>query len=236
MRPLTAFRYPIAIAILTMAAFAAGDTLEIKAPDSVAVGEMVVIPIEGAAPEWLHEMEVFHFPTDGAMCLKGRALDPDAPPRIIFHATKPGQYQLAVATKDADGKLVTAKVVVNVGGEPDPDPDPDPPQSPLSVKVTKWVADTVPAASRSKASDLAKVYREASTSITTGRLATIDDAVAFVLAGSREAIGKDREAWLLWAAAVKAELESLWDAGKLKEVKSHVEVFNDIAVGLEAVR
>jgi hypothetical protein len=75
-------------------------------------------------------MAVFHFPTQGTTCVVGRALTPDAPPRIIFHATKPGQYMLAVATKDTDGKLVTAKVVLNVGGEPQPDPDPTPDPDP----------------------------------------------------------------------------------------------------------
>ncbi len=124
---LTAF-HVLFIAIVTSATtLEAGDTLTIEAPASVSAGEMIVIPIEGAAPEWLHEMKVKHYPRDGTTTVVGRSLQPDSTPWIAFHANRPGKYAIFVTAKDADGVVVEAEAEIVVEGEPQPDPNPIPP-------------------------------------------------------------------------------------------------------------
>jgi hypothetical protein len=155
-----------------------------------------------------------------------------------FAFTSPSVGIVSVAVVDLTLGEVVAWKVVTIGDGPGPVPPipPVPPVPPLVEKVTKWVNETVPIASRGKTNALAKIYREASTSITIGRLATVDDAMAFVLAGSREAIDEDRDDWMEWASRIKTELDTLWDDGKLPDVKAYVMVFDQIAQGLERVQ
>ena len=142
---LTAKRFPISLLLCLAVSSSAsgGTTLSINAPDgNVAVGQMLVIPIEGSAPEWYHEFAASCFPREGAQCIVGRTMPgkPDDPgrPFLAVRLTLPGEYRLAVATKDAGGKLVTAEAFLTVEGEPQPDPNPTPvpvPPGPRSMVV-----------------------------------------------------------------------------------------------------
>ena len=204
----------------------------IVGPTSTPAGELVEFDAgesTGAGYDWL---------VTGPSNCDGRWKVYEGGQILIFASPEPGEYRIVLSVALDNLSDLTAIVLQNGTGPDPPVPPvpPDPPVSPLSAKVTKWVIETVPVASRPKANPLAQIYREASAGITTGRLTTAEDAMAFVVVGSRKQFGSDRSAWLPWAANVKAELDSLWDAGKLKDVKAYTGVFDDIALGLEAVQ
>lgn len=118
--------------IASTSALGANKSIMIDAPSApVAIGQMVEIPVTGAAPEWFHQFDRSVFPLDGVTWHFERTMpaeegDPGTP-RFIVQFTKPGEYQLQVHTRDADGSLASAKAVIVVGGD---DPTPDPPIPP----------------------------------------------------------------------------------------------------------
>ena len=137
MRKLTLILAAIMVLVATVVT---GSELIIDVPaDSTATGTVAIIPIQGTTAETLHALTVITWPREGVTCLVGRPLPLDTvetpnPPRIVFHATLPGKYLLAVATTDAEGTLQTAEAVLVVGGDPEPDP-PVPPDGKWQVVI-----------------------------------------------------------------------------------------------------
>jgi len=215
--------------------------ISIEVPSGpVAVGQPIVLTVDGLVAQAVPELAVIHFPDIGTFCQVGRPLkestpEEPQPPFVVFMATVPGRYLIAVAAPGGEWTQDTAQAVITVGDGPTPvPPDPVPPPIPdLTSKIAQWVRELVPTPSQARATALATVYRGASTDITMGRLTTVDDAMAGVLAGSQTATGTARNDWMPWAAKVKLELDRMWDDGELTDdPKSYATAFGQIAQGL----
>ena len=135
-----------------------------------------------------------------------------------------------------------AEITIHVKGDKtDPDPGPEPIPVPPSEGITAIVkASLGPTATNASLADklklltLSTVFKGMAERVTKGEVTTVDQLLDMTKAETEKTLGnRYAELWKPTKTLVEQELQRLGNAGKLPDVKSHVQVWIDIASGID---
>lgn len=159
--------------------------------------------------------------------------------------------------KDKDGKILAVTTVqsdmtvvrINVGAgplpPPGPGPGPTPPPGPVTppdgkFKLAKVALDNLSLVNSptkvAVAKALASSYRKVATDIAGGKVADLGAAYKALKEGNQAALvgaGGSVEDWQNWDNTVRKQVYSLYLNKQLPNLTDYVDVFNEIASGLE---
>jgi hypothetical protein len=95
-----------------------------------AVGDMIVINIQGVPAASLPKLQEWVWPSDGTQLVVGQGLKFNDPAFMVFRAKTAGTYEFLVAAPDGTGDILTANAVLVITGPTPPGPGPLPPVPP----------------------------------------------------------------------------------------------------------
>ncbi len=196
--------------------------INIKAPDRVKVGDMIVIDLsESLGSGFDYEVE----PTPPGL----RTFDNG---KIIVCGTgsKNVTYTFSIACAlNNDSDIAVHKVKVT--GAAAPGPPIDPGQN-VVEKVKDWASDVTSPTLRDDAIKLAQSFASVAIII---EQETFDDSISLIKAtatSNRDALGGNLENWTPLLNSLMNELKAMAQLGKLVDVTDHAPIWRDVAKGL----
>jgi hypothetical protein len=153
---------------------------------------------------------------------------------IIFQGPA-GEYAVVYFGPES-AEPVVSKVVLGGGGPVPPPPPPPPPLSAVAKTVQGWATTLVPAAARTKCPAVAASFSTISSRMAAGTLSTPAEILAATRESNVAAVGDQRDAWLPFFEELRKFLNAESEAGKLADVKAHQALWDQIALGLGAVK
>jgi hypothetical protein len=139
------------------------------------------------------------------------------------------------------GEAQPIPLVVQLGAAgpvpPGPIPPPNPPPlSPVAKTVHDWATTLVPPTSLLKCQAVAQSFAAISSRMAAGTLSTPAEILAATRDSNVAAVGDQRDAWLPFFEELRKFLNAESEAGKLADVKAHQALWDQIALGLGAVK
>jgi hypothetical protein len=192
------------------------DLVTIDAPDTAAVGELVVLSVQGSGASsfsWQVEPPTQHF------------LVIDKGQRAVFSATAPGEYLFMVGGAKGDASdLKTHKITVTAGVTV-------PPADDVPAKVTTLAK--IKNLPRLAADKIASVFSSVSAAATSGALSDPADIVDATKRGTQSALGPaEYIAAKPFLQSLQTELNALAAAGRLSDTAAHAQAWRQIADAL----
>ncbi|QDU61255.1 hypothetical protein Pan216_21090 [Planctomycetes bacterium Pan216] len=155
---------------------------------------------------------------------------------MLFSSKYPGPYAVMLSVANG-GDAAVAQTIITVQGDIPPGPD-DEPILPAdgAFQLTKlsftW-AQTLPADARHRSADVAAVFREIGSSVTSD--SDCGEVVALTSAGVRKAAAGYVGDWkLYWQPAYQAYMSDLFERGVFNDCRNIKDAWLAIADGLEA--
>lgn len=203
----------------------ASATVEIVAPTSVKVGELVVLSVEDSDARSFTWQVVP--PTKHFMVIDGGK-------RAVFSSPDAGAYLFIVGAAKADSvDLKTHKLMVKSDEKPVPAPAPAP-GSALAAKV-RALADAVNSpAKKAEAAKLSHAFAGIAAAVSAGAISDPADIVSATKEATKTSLGTSLPAWTSFLQGLQSELKVMADAGKLPDAKAHAATWDEIAKALQA--
>lgn len=194
---------------------------EILTPDTARVGQLVHIDVSLLGAQ-SYDWQVI--PTTDNF------LQFDGGQQVVFSAEAAGDYRFYLAWAQ-DGKVKSKTWVIKITS-PVPVIPPPPPNA-FSDKVAAWCGPIETADKGLEVIRLAQSFRSVAGVLQTGVITDVNIIIKSTAASNNAALGTSAEAWNPFFVAMKAELLSLQEAGKLNDWSDHVVVWRNIADALD---
>lgn len=197
--------------------------VNIKAPDRVKVGDMIVVDLSDSLGDGF-DYEVEPTPPGLRTFNNGQII-------VCGTGGKNVTYTFMVSCAlGGDSDIAVHKVIVE--GEKVPTPPSDPGDN-LVKKVKAWASDVYSPTKRDDALALSQSFASIAIIIDSGTFSTNSELVAATAASNRDALGHNLDKWTPVLNSLMSELKAMAQLGKLPDVQSHSKVWKDVARGLK---
>lgn len=197
--------------------------VNIKAPDKVKVGDMIVIDLSESLGGGF-DFAVEPMPPNLKTFNDGKII-------VCGTGNKNVTYTFMISCAlDGDSDISVHKVKVT--GAAAPGPPPDPGQN-VVEKVKDWADGCDSPDKRDDAIKLAQSFASVAIIIEQDQFSTPAELVQATATSNRDALGDNLEHWTPLLDGLMTELKAMAQLGKLQDVKDHARIWRDVSKGLK---
>ena len=196
--------------------------VNIKAPDKVKVGDMIVIDLSESLGGGF-DYAVEPMPPGLRTFDSGKIIVCGTGDENVTYT-----FMISCAL-DGDSDIAVHKVKVT--GAAAPGPPPDPGQN-IPEKVKDWADDVDSPSKRDDCVKLAQSFSSVAIIIEQDQFSTPAELVQATATSNRDALGENLSHWTPLLDSLMQELKAMAQLGKLQDVKDHARIWKDVAKGL----